>query len=202
MGFPAAKTTDLLTQRYVRTCLQYLRTDRRFALPWQSHPGIPMTSLRSGFSGIRLRSWGNHPPSVNVAFFDPLATSVSVLSTSSQTTKYLKSRRSTRPVPVQDQTANRRSTLIPIQRFRILVQKVIHLNIASRHLFGRRLGAEPGIDVRKNSAFLDYGHIMQSYLIEVVDYSSTRSSFRKLARRQPVSTPLAMTMATAMSDTK
>ena len=119
----------------------------------------------------------------------------------SQTTKSLKSRRSTRPVTVQDQTSNRRSTLTPIQRFRVLVQKVIHLNTASRHLSGKRLGAEPGIDVRKNSAFLDYGHIMQSYLIEVVDYSSTRSSFRKLARRQPVSTPLGMTMATAMSDT-
>ena len=105
----------------------------------------------------------------------------------SQTTKPLKSKGSMRSVPVREQTVNHRSTLTPIQRFRVLVQKVMHLNKTSRYLFGKGSGAEPGIDVRKGSAFRDYGHIRQSCQIEVMDYSSVRSSFGKMTNREFIS---------------
>jgi len=105
----------------------------------------------------------------------------------SQTAKPPKPKRSVRSVPVQEQAVNRRSTLTPIQRFRASVQKVINLKKTSHCLSGKGPGAEPGIDVRKDSAFRAYGHIKQSCLIEVADYSSVRSSFGKMTNREFIS---------------
>ena len=105
----------------------------------------------------------------------------------SQTAKSLKSKRSMRPVPVQDQIADPQSTLAPIQRFRMSVRKVMHLTKTSSYLSGKGPGAEPGIDVRKDSARLNYGHIRQSCMIEIADYSSVRSSFGRMTNREFIS---------------
>ncbi|KAJ3519616.1 hypothetical protein NM688_g9275 [Phlebia brevispora] len=48
----------------------------------------------------------------------------------------------------------------------------------------RTVGAEPGIDPRRESAFVAYGHIKQQCLIEVVDYSSVRSSFGRMTNQE------------------
>ena len=105
----------------------------------------------------------------------------------SQTTKSLKSKRSMRPVPIQEQTVDRRPTLTPTQRFRTLVRKVMRLSHTSRCISGKGPGAEPGIDVRKDSASLSYGHIRQNCLIEVVDYSSVQSSSGRMTNREFIS---------------
>lgn len=48
----------------------------------------------------------------------------------------------------------------------------------------RGVGAEPGIDPRRESAFMNYGHIRQKCLIEVVDYSAVRSSFGRMTNTE------------------
>ena len=45
---------------------------------------------------------------------------------------------------------------------------------------GGRIGAEPGIDPRRESAFLTYGHIHQQCNVEIADYSAVRSSFGRM----------------------
>jgi len=102
----------------------------------------------------------------------------------SQTTKSLKSKRSTRHVPLQEQVVDHESTLTPGQRFRVSVRKVMRLNKTSSYLSGKGPGAEPGIDVRKDAASLNYGHIRQSCQIEIADYSSVRSSFGRMTNRE------------------
>ena len=102
-------------------------------------------------------------------------------------TKSIKSKRSTRPVTIQERMVDLRPTLTPIQRFRTLVRKVMRLSTTSRYLSGNGPGAEPGIDVRKDSAFLNYGHINQNCLIEIADYSSVRSSYRRMTNREFIS---------------
>lgn len=46
------------------------------------------------------------------------------------------------------------------------------------------VGAEPGIDVRRESASLAYGHIKKNCVIEIADYSTVRSSFGKMTNRE------------------
>jgi hypothetical protein len=46
------------------------------------------------------------------------------------------------------------------------------------------VGAEPGVDVRRNSAYITYGHIKQRCLIDLVDYSSVRSSSGRMTDRE------------------
>ncbi|KAF9235159.1 hypothetical protein BU15DRAFT_65132 [Melanogaster broomeanus] len=41
-------------------------------------------------------------------------------------------------------------------------------------------GAEPGVDPRRSSAFLTYGHIKQNCVIDLVDYSTVRSSVGRM----------------------
>lgn len=48
----------------------------------------------------------------------------------------------------------------------------------------RGVGAEPGIDVRQDSASLTYGHIVKNCVIEIADYSTIRSSFGKMTNRE------------------
>ena len=56
----------------------------------------------------------------------------------------------------------------------------MHINKTSSCFLGKGPGAEPGVDVRKDSAYLNFGHIRQNCLIEIADYSSIRSSFGRM----------------------
>ena len=68
------------------------------------------------------------------------------------------------------------SQLTPKDRFRAAVRKVIAINRITTIALRGRLGAEPGVDPRRNSAFAAYGHVRQKCVIDVVDYSSIRCS--------------------------
>ena len=72
----------------------------------------------------------------------------------------------------------------PGDRFRSSVRKIIAMRRGSTAMISRGVGAEPGIDPRRESAFLTYGHIRQKCLIEVVDYSSVRSSFGRMTNSE------------------
>ncbi|KAI6031228.1 hypothetical protein PISMIDRAFT_88428 [Pisolithus microcarpus 441] len=76
----------------------------------------------------------------------------------------------------------------PIDRFRACVKKVIHLQRTST-LFARygSAGAEPGVDPRRRSAYLHYGHIRENCIITLVDYSSVRASVGRMTNREFVS---------------
>ncbi|KIL00070.1 hypothetical protein PAXRUDRAFT_30110 [Paxillus rubicundulus Ve08.2h10] len=65
----------------------------------------------------------------------------------------------------------------PKDRFRASVKKVIQMQRTAITLsrYGGA-GAEPGVDPRRSSAFLTYGHIKQNCVIELVDYSTVRAS--------------------------
>ncbi|XP_006453892.1 hypothetical protein AGABI2DRAFT_189237 [Agaricus bisporus var. bisporus H97] len=70
-------------------------------------------------------------------------------------------------------------------RFRAAVQKVIAMHRGTTFMSHnrnneRRIGAEPGVDPRRASADLQYGHIRQECTIEITDYSSVRSTIRSL----------------------
>ena len=52
----------------------------------------------------------------------------------------------------------------PLDRFRASVRKVIRLHRTSTVIADRGgIGAEPGIDPRRDSAYLTYGHIRQNW---------------------------------------
>ena len=74
--------------------------------------------------------------------------------------------------------------MTPGDRFRACVRKIIAMRRGSIAISGRRIGAEPGIDPRRDSAYLQYGHIRQKCLIELVDYSSVRSSFGRMTNAE------------------
>jgi hypothetical protein len=76
-------------------------------------------------------------------------------------------------------SASRRAAKIPPgDRFRATIRKVIALNrttaIIRRGLGG--LGAEPGVDPRRHSAFATFGNLRQKCIIDIMDYSSLRCS--------------------------
>ena len=77
-----------------------------------------------------------------------------------------------------------RPQLAPIEKFRASVRKVIALRRGSSAMTRTRVGAEPGVDPRRASANLAYGHIREKCLIEVVDYSSVRSSFGRMTNQE------------------
>ncbi|GJE89653.1 magnesium transporter-like protein [Phanerochaete sordida] len=78
-----------------------------------------------------------------------------------------------------------RPAVHPADRFRGAVRKVIAMRRGSVALTGGvRVGAEPGIDPRRETAFLQYGHLRQKCLIEVVDYSAVRSSFGRMTNNE------------------
>ncbi|KII94236.1 hypothetical protein PLICRDRAFT_101518 [Plicaturopsis crispa FD-325 SS-3] len=76
----------------------------------------------------------------------------------------------------------------PVERFRASVKKVIQLHRTSTHLTSLTggIGAEPGIDPRRESAYVNYGHIRQKCLIEVFDYSSVRHSYGRMTNSELV----------------
>ncbi|KAI0066622.1 hypothetical protein BV25DRAFT_1912674 [Artomyces pyxidatus] len=76
--------------------------------------------------------------------------------------------------------------MTPGDRFRQTVRKVIAMHRTSHAIsngFGK-IGAEPGIDPRRQSAFETYGHIRQKCLIEIIDYSPLRSSFGRMTNNE------------------
>ncbi|KAG5653907.1 hypothetical protein H0H81_009499 [Sphagnurus paluster] len=77
------------------------------------------------------------------------------------------------------------SGLTPLQRFRAAVRKIIVMQRGTSHLAGiNRVGAEPGVYPRRASANILYGHIHQECVIEVVDYSSVRSSVGRMTNAE------------------
>jgi hypothetical protein len=91
-----------------------------------------------------------------------------------------KSIKSVRPSFAKQGQADVQPTLSPIERFRMSVRKIMHINKTSSCFTGKGPGAEPGVDIRRDSAYLNYGHIRQNCNIEVADYSSVRSSFGRM----------------------
>ncbi|GLB43551.1 putative corA-like Mg2+ transporter protein [Lyophyllum shimeji] len=73
----------------------------------------------------------------------------------------------------------------PRDRFRAAVRKVIALHRSTSYFAGDgRIGAEPGVNPRRASANLLYGHIRQDCEIEVIDYSSVRSSAGRMTNAE------------------
>ncbi|KLO20173.1 hypothetical protein SCHPADRAFT_33235 [Schizopora paradoxa] len=71
-----------------------------------------------------------------------------------------------------------------IERFRASARKIIQMHRGSSAIAGTfGVGAEPGVDPRKSAAFIQYGHIRAKCQIEVIDYSSVRSSFGKFENK-------------------
>ncbi len=71
-----------------------------------------------------------------------------------------------------------------LERFRASARKIMHMHRGSSAIAGTfGVGAEPGVDPRKSSAFIQYGHIRAKSQIEVIDYSSLRSSFEKFENK-------------------
>jgi hypothetical protein len=66
--------------------------------------------------------------------------------------------------------------LAPGDRFRASVRKIISLNRTSAIIRSGGLGAEPGVDPRRHSAFATFGNIRQKCIIDIIDYSSLRCS--------------------------
>lgn len=92
------------------------------------------------------------------------------------------------PPPIQPSptiSQSPRQPMTPRERFQASVQKVIAMHRGSNALKSHsRVGAEPGVDPRRDSAFIAYGHIQQRCLIEIVDYSSVRSSASRMTNAQ------------------
>ncbi|KIP06840.1 hypothetical protein PHLGIDRAFT_72083 [Phlebiopsis gigantea 11061_1 CR5-6] len=76
------------------------------------------------------------------------------------------------------------STTSPRARFRAAVHKVIAMRHESGIVPHGRVGAEPGIDPRRESAFFSFAHIRQQCQIEIVDYSSVRSSYQRMVNSE------------------
>lgn len=98
----------------------------------------------------------------------------------SHKTRSVRSKASFRPPTIKQDEVEVQSTPQPIERFRMSVRKVMHINRTSTCFSGKGPGAEPGVDVRRDSAYLNYGHIRQNCQIEIADYSSVRSSFGRM----------------------
>lgn len=74
--------------------------------------------------------------------------------------------------------------LPPLDRFRSLARRIIALRRGTSIFEGvitSRVGAEPGVNPRRPTADALYGNIHKECVIEVSDYSSIRSNFRKMS---------------------
>ncbi|KAH9056939.1 hypothetical protein EDB87DRAFT_1686657 [Lactarius vividus] len=72
----------------------------------------------------------------------------------------------------------------PGDRLRATVRKVIALHRTSAIIRRGGLGAEPGIDPRRHSAFATFGNIRQKCLIDIIDYSSLRCSSGRMTNNE------------------
>jgi hypothetical protein len=75
-------------------------------------------------------------------------------------------------------------SLTPRERFRSSVRKVIRMTRTSNMMSGKSVGAEPGVNARRDSTSLVYGHLRQKCLIDIIDYSGVRSSFGRMTNRE------------------
>ncbi|KAF9016191.1 hypothetical protein BDZ89DRAFT_1022900 [Hymenopellis radicata] len=74
--------------------------------------------------------------------------------------------------------------LTPKDRFRTAVRKVMHMRRTTHNLSRGVAGAEPGVDPRRASADLQFGHIRQNCIIETFDYSAVRNSYGRMTNRE------------------
>ena len=76
--------------------------------------------------------------------------------------------------------------LTPLEKFRAVVRRVMFMNRGTSLLAngGGRIGAEPGINPRRASAELLYGHIHQRCTVEIMDYSAVRSSVGRMTNEE------------------
>ncbi|KAI9445373.1 hypothetical protein H4582DRAFT_1915008 [Lactarius indigo] len=72
----------------------------------------------------------------------------------------------------------------PGDRLRATVRKVIALHRTSAIIRRGGLGAEPGVDPRRHSAFATFGNIRQKCLIDIIDYSSLRCSSGRMTNNE------------------
>lgn len=73
----------------------------------------------------------------------------------------------------------------PADRFRATVRKVMAMNrTASSIMVGPGIGSEPGVDPRRASANVAYSGIKQKCIIEMVDYSTMRTSFGRMTNNE------------------
>ena len=78
-----------------------------------------------------------------------------------------------------------RAFTTPSDRFRATVRKVMAMNrTASSIMVGPGVGAEPGVDPRRASANLAYSGIKQKCVIELIDYSTMRTSFGRMTNKE------------------
>jgi hypothetical protein len=89
-----------------------------------------------------------------------------------------------RPSTTARPTRATASQLTATEKFRRSVRKVIAMHRTSGAIARRGAGAEPGIDPRRSSAVLQYGHIRQQCVIELCDYSSVRQSFGRMTNNE------------------
>ena len=86
--------------------------------------------------------------------------------------------------PTAPNSTQRPAFTTPKDRFRSAVRKVMAMRTTSSFMARRGIGAEPGVDPRRASAFLNYGHVRQQCLIEVNDYSTMRTSFGRMTNAE------------------
>ncbi|EGN93721.1 hypothetical protein SERLA73DRAFT_63839 [Serpula lacrymans var. lacrymans S7.3] len=72
----------------------------------------------------------------------------------------------------------------PKERFRACVRKIIQMHRTSTMFVRYGAGAEPGVDPRRQSAYLHYGHIRENCVIEMAEYSSVRTSFGRMTNKE------------------
>jgi len=88
----------------------------------------------------------------------------------------------TSPSRNQSEQSTRQQAHNPaLERFRAGVRKVIQMNRSMSAMSVFRAGAEPGIDPRRSSTYIDYyDNIRERCTIQVIDYGSVRSKFRRV----------------------
>lgn len=103
---------------------------------------------------------------------------------------HLHSNKTIRSAGSRKSSVNRRVATIPQpvttprDRFRATVQKVIALNRTTAIIRRGGLGAEPGVDPRRYSAFATFGNIREKCIIDIIDYSSIRCSTGRMTNRE------------------
>lgn len=104
-----------------------------------------------------------------------------ILSHKSQSRKSVYSKMS-RPHPMSAPPhSSTFAALPPLERFRAVVRKVMSMHRGMSFLTSAgAIGAEPGVDPRRPAIDAAYRHIHQECEIEIIDYSSVRSTTRKM----------------------
>lgn len=76
----------------------------------------------------------------------------------------------------------------PKAHFQAAVHKIIAMRRTSYMLSSgpAGVGAEPGIDPRRSSAYTQYGHLRQKCIVDIVDYSPLRASFGRMTNGELV----------------